>query len=117
MGARVAAMGKKYWASEDNLIDGPMWPDGKHDAALDWIDNILWNFIYQNITGTIECPLFHALTQNLGRHNHGSMYFNDPWSGFFELGAPFWAQAQITQLVEISTNIIPRHLDIHYRKI
>ena len=64
------------------------------------------NFIYQNITGTIECPLFHAWTQNLGRHNHGSMYFNDPWSGFFELGAPFWAQAQITQLVEIGWTML-----------
>eukprot|EP01046_Picozoa_sp_COSAG06_P028544 COSAG06_NODE_2580_length_6620_cov_7.408373_5_plen_72_part_00 len=35
------------------------------------------------------------------------MYMNDPWSGFYELGAPFWAQAQITQLVEIGWTMLP----------
>lgn len=85
-GARVAAMNKTYWDSENNIIDGPMWPDAKHDSALEWVTNILENYLFQNITGTIECPLFHAWTQNLGRHNHGSMMFNDPWSGYYELG-------------------------------
>ena len=106
-GARVAAMNKVYWESEDNIIDGPMYPDLKHDTALEWVNNILSNYILQNITGTIECPLFHAWTQNLGRHNHGSMMFNDPWSGHYQLGAPFWAQAQITQLVEIGWTMLP----------
>eukprot|EP01052_Picozoa_sp_SAG31_P048439 SAG31_NODE_10135_length_1179_cov_1.191667_2_plen_168_part_01 len=54
--------------------------------------------------------MFHAWTQNLGRHNHGSTYFNDPWSGYYELGAPFWAQAQITQLVEIGWMMLPKGL-------
>jgi hypothetical protein len=106
-GARVMAMNKAYWDSENNLIDGPMWPDAKHDVALEWVTNILENYLFQNITGTIECPLFHAWTQNLGRHNHGSMMFNDPWSGYYELGAPFWAQAQITQLTEIGWTMLP----------
>ena len=84
-----------------------MWPDAKHDTAVAWVSNILTNYLFQNITGTIECPLFHAWTQNLGRHNHGSTYFNDPWSGHYQLGAPFWAQAQITQLTEIGWTMLP----------
>eukprot|EP01046_Picozoa_sp_COSAG06_P028545 COSAG06_NODE_2580_length_6620_cov_7.408373_6_plen_39_part_00 len=37
-----------------------MYPDLKHDTALEWVTNLLANFLDQNITGTIECPLFHA---------------------------------------------------------
>ena len=58
----------------------------------------LWQF---------ECPLFHAWKQNLGRHNHGSTCFNDPWSGHYQLGVSFWAQAQITQLTEIGWTMLP----------
>ena len=36
---------------------------------------------------------------NLGRHNHGPVFFNDPWSGFYQLAAPFYTQAQFTQSV------------------
>lgn len=31
----------------------------------------------------------------------GPAYFNDPWSGFYQLGAPFYTQAQMTQFTEI----------------
>ena len=32
-----------------------------------------------------------------GRHNHGAAYTNDPWSGYYELSAAFWIQAQVTR--------------------
>jgi hypothetical protein len=100
-GARVAALGKRYWQSENNLVDGPMFPDGKYDTALSWVARILSNYVASNATSTIQCPLFHAWSQNLARHNHGSAYFADPWSGYFEVGSPWWAQAHIMQFAPI----------------
>eukprot|EP01047_Picozoa_sp_COSAG01_P048122 COSAG01_NODE_4660_length_4842_cov_22.777567_2_plen_154_part_00 len=52
-GARVTALSKAYWDSENNMIDGPMWPDAKHDTAVAWISNLLENYLYQNITGGV----------------------------------------------------------------
>jgi hypothetical protein len=43
---------------------------------------------------------------NLGRHNHGPVFFNDPWSGFYQLAAPFYTQAQFTQFTEIGWKFI-----------
>ena len=43
---------------------------------------------------------------NLGRHNHGPAWFNDPWSGFYQLAAPFYTQAQFTQFTEIGWKFI-----------
>ena len=36
-------------------------------------------------------------TMQYGRHNHGAAYTNDPWSGYYELSAAFWIQAQVTR--------------------
>jgi len=33
-------------------------------------------------------------------------FFNDPWSGFYQLGAPFFTQAQFTQFTEIGWRFI-----------
>lgn len=97
----------RYWNSENNLIDGPMYNNGKFETGLHWLESILGNIVTANATSTIECPLFHGWTQNLARHNHGSSYFNDPWSGFYELSAPFWMQAHVSQLTEIGWEALP----------
>ena len=33
-------------------------------------------------------------------------FFNDPWTGFYQLGAPFFTQAQFTQFTEIGWRFI-----------
>ena len=33
-------------------------------------------------------------------------FFNDPWSGFYQLGAPFYTQAQFTQFTEVGWRYI-----------
>jgi hypothetical protein len=38
------------------------------------------------------CPGMHGWNQMLGRHTHGPAFFNDPWSGFYQLGAAFFTQ-------------------------
>eukprot|EP00463_Aulacantha_scolymantha_P003993 TRINITY_DN4943_c0_g1_i1.p2 TRINITY_DN4943_c0_g1~~TRINITY_DN4943_c0_g1_i1.p2 ORF type:complete len:60 (+),score=19.36 TRINITY_DN4943_c0_g1_i1:163-342(+) len=35
-GEEVTSLGKPYWQSENNQIDGGMYPDAKYDAALAW---------------------------------------------------------------------------------
>ena len=57
---RVAKMGKIFWNSENNDIDGPVWPDSKHSTALKWLSNVLTNYVASNMTATIICPLFHG---------------------------------------------------------
>lgn len=74
----VKAMGKVFWNSENNDIDGPIWPDQKHATALKWLSQILDNYATCNMTATIICPLFHGWTMQYGRHNHGAAYTNDP---------------------------------------
>ena len=124
--ARVEQMGKVFWNSENNDIDGPVWPDNKHSTALKWLSNVLTNYATYNMTATIICPLFHGCEQHLaqpafcamewfvaklptvcvvkrvgsmqyGRHNHGAAYTNDPWSGYYETTHAFWIQAQVQQ--------------------
>ena len=60
--------------------------DGKWSYAQAWLGQLLRNYLVANATGLVECPLFHGWSQNFGRHNHGSSYFNDPWSGYYQLG-------------------------------
>ncbi len=57
---RVAKMGKTFWNSENNDIDGPVWPDSKHSTAIKWLSNVLTNYATYNMTATIICPLFHG---------------------------------------------------------
>ena len=42
-------------------------------------------------------------SQTLGRHNHGPAFFNDPWSGFYQLGAAVFSQAHFTQFTSVTT--------------
>ena len=72
MGANVTRLGKSYWVSEDNLVDGPAYPDGKFEAALGWAKLPIANFVDEGIVALIQCPLIHAWSQNYARHNHGS---------------------------------------------
>ena len=64
---KVAAMGKVFWNSENNDIDGPVWPDKKHATAIKWLANVLTNYASFNMTATIICPLFHGWTMQYGR--------------------------------------------------
>ncbi len=67
--------GKKFWNSENNMLDGP-YPK--------------WN----------NYAISHSWTLNYGRSNHGHSTFIEPWSGYYKLGAPFWTQAHITQFAQ-----------------
>lgn len=58
------------------------------------------NFLITNSSATILCPIAHSWTLNYGRHNHGHCTFIEPWSGYYQLGAPFWTQAHITQFIQ-----------------
>eukprot|EP01084_Bolivina_argentea_P015132 28299_1 len=89
---------KKLWNSENNMLDGayPKW-----DAyAIPWVRSQIHNYIFENSTATILCPIAHSWSMNYGLHNHGHSTFIEPWSGYYELGAPFWSQAHITQFTK-----------------
>lgn len=100
-------LGKPYYNSENDLVDGvlPMW-GGANAPGINWPLAFLRNYIDANGTATMLCPAFHGWNQNLGRHNHGPAFFNDPWSGFYQLGAPFFTQAQFTQFTEVGWHFI-----------
>ena len=97
----VAKLGKPYWSSENDMVDGPMpqW-GGTNDVALGWPATFARNFARANGTATMLCAFVHSWSQSLGRHNHGPAMLNDPWSGFYQLGASFFTQAHWTQFTE-----------------
>ena len=105
--AEVAPLGKPYWNTENDLVDGtlPLW-GGTNAPGLNWPMAFLLNYVRGNGTATMLCPFIHGWSQNLGRHNHGPAFFNDPWSGFYQLGAPFYTQAQLTQFTEIGWHFL-----------
>jgi hypothetical protein len=98
---------KMYWNTENDLVDGalPQWGPSMQ-SSLNWPLAFINNFLLGNGTATMLCPAFHGWSMNLGRHNHGPAFFNDPWSGFYQLGAPFFTQAQFTQFTEIGWKFI-----------
>lgn len=98
---------KMYWNTENDLVDGalPQWGPSMQ-SSLNWPLAFINNFLLGNGTATMLCPAFHGWSMNLGRHNHGPAFFNDPWSGFYQLGAPFFTQAQFTQFTEIGWRFI-----------
>ena len=94
----MTKLGKPYWRSENNVCDTafPKWRN-----AFDWMVSILDNYVTGRATCTILCPIMHSWSMNWGRHLHGHSEAIEPWSGFFKLGAPFWAQAHITQTTRL----------------
>ena len=94
-------LGIPYYNSENDLVDGvlPQW-GGANKPGTNWPLAFMLNYIEANGTATMLCPFIHGWSMNLGRHNHGPAFFNDPWSGFYQLGAPFFTQAQWTQFTE-----------------
>eukprot|EP00039_Didymoeca_costata_P033394 m.42146 g.42146 ORF g.42146 m.42146 type:complete len:1030 (+) comp9849_c0_seq2:322-3411(+) len=103
----TSTLGKPYYNSENDLVDGamPQW-GGSNTPGLSWPKAFMQNYIEANGTATMLCPAIHGWNQNLGRHNHGPAFFNDPWSGFYQLGAPFFTQAHWTQFTEIGWKFI-----------
>lgn len=77
-----------------------------HRLLLSLAAAFINNYLLANGTATMLCPAFHGWSMNLGRHNHGPAFFNDPWSGFYQLAAPFYTQAQFTQFTEIGWRFI-----------
>ena len=98
---------KGYFNTENDLVDGalPQWGPTMA-AGLNWPLAFINNYLLANGTATMLCPAFHGWSMNLGRHNHGPVFFNDPWSGFYQLAAPFYTQAQFTQFTEIGWKFI-----------
>ena len=89
---------KPFWESENDMVDGPMpqW-GGTNNVALGWAGTVAKNYARANGTATMLCAFVHSWSQTLGRHNHGPLMLNDPWSGFYQLGAAFFSQAHWTQ--------------------
>ena len=52
-------------------------------ASLNWPLAFINNYLLANGTATMLCPAFHGWSMNLGRHNHGPVFFNGPWSGSY----------------------------------
>ena len=75
-----------YFNTENDLVDGalPQWGPTMQ-ASLNWPLAFINNYLLANGTATMLCPAFHGWSMNLGRHNHGPVFFNDPWSGFYQV--------------------------------
>eukprot|EP00041_Stephanoeca_diplocostata_P014238 m.256482 g.256482 ORF g.256482 m.256482 type:complete len:281 (+) comp19632_c0_seq12:72-914(+) len=103
----IQSLDKPYFNSENDVVDGvlPQW-GGANSPGLGWPLAFILNYVQANGTATMLCPGFHGWNQNLGRHNHGHSFFNDPWSGFYQLGAPFFSQAQFTRFTRIGWRFI-----------
>ena len=67
-----AKVGKPYYNSENDLVDGimPQW-GGTLTPGMSWPKSFLLNYIVANGSATMLCPFIHGWNQNLGRHNHG----------------------------------------------
>lgn len=94
----LARLNKTYWRSENNVCDTPF---PKWENAFAWMVSILDNYVTGRATCTILCPILHSWSMNWGRHLHGHSEAIEPWSGFYKLGAPFWAQAHLTQTTRL----------------
>ena len=94
----IDTLGKPYYESENDIVDGPMpqW-NGSNRVGLHWPKQFISNVVEANGTAAMLCAFAHGWSQNLGRHNHGPAMLNDPWSGFYQLGAGFFTQAHVTQ--------------------
>jgi hypothetical protein len=74
---------------------------------LGWPRTILLNYIQGNASATVLCPIMHAWSWQYGRNNHGHAQLVQPWSGHFQLGAPLFGQAQITQFTGVGWRLLP----------
>lgn len=74
---------------------------------LGWPRTILLNYIQGNASSTVLCPIMHAWSWQYGRNNHGHAQLVQPWSGYFQLGAPLFGQAQITQFTGVGWRLLP----------
>ena len=108
----IDTLGKPYYESENDIVDGPMpqW-SGTDSVGIHWPKQFISNIVSGNGTAAMLCAFAHGWSQNLGRHNHGPLMLNDPWSGFYQLGAGFFTQAHVTQFTEIGDRFVGSAID------
>ena len=88
--SQALSSGKQLWASENGSQD-------EDSGAPAMIRSIVRGYTDASMTAYINWPLLAAIYPNLGYDTTGLMVANQPWSGWYDVGAETWATAQVTQ--------------------
>ncbi|HEY3870891.1 MAG TPA: RICIN domain-containing protein [Actinocrinis sp.] len=88
--SQALSSGKPLWASENGSQD-------EDSGAPAMIRSIVRGYTDASMTAYINWPLLAAIYPNLGYDTTGLMVANQPWSGWYDVGAETWATAQVTQ--------------------
>jgi hypothetical protein len=86
----ATATGKPLWASENGSQD-------YNGGAPALIRSIVRGYTDAQLTGYINWPVVAAIYPNLPYATDGLIWANQPWSGWYSVGASLWATAQVTQ--------------------
>jgi hypothetical protein len=85
--------GKPLWASENGSQDYT-------GGAPALIRSIVRGYTDAQLTAYINWPIVAAIYPNLPYDTDGLIWANQPWSGWYSVGASLWATAQVTQFTQ-----------------
>ncbi|WP_052390319.1 RICIN domain-containing protein [Streptomyces sp. NRRL B-24484] len=91
--AAATQSGKPIWASENGSLD-------MNAGTAQQIRTITRGYLDGKITATFNWPLIAALYPNLPFNTVGLLQADQPWSGYYNVGATVWSTAQITQVTK-----------------
>jgi hypothetical protein len=87
------ATGKPLWASENGS-------QGYNTGAEAMIRSIIRGYTDGEISAYINWPIIASVYPDLPYDTDGLIWANQPWSGWYSVGAQLWTAAQVTQFTE-----------------
>jgi Glycosyl hydrolase family 59/Ricin-type beta-trefoil lectin domain len=87
------ATGKPLWASENGSQD-------YNSGAEAMIRSIIRGYTDGEISAYINWPIIASVYPDLPYDTDGLIWANQPWSGWYSVGAQLWTAAQVTQFTE-----------------
>jgi hypothetical protein len=88
--ATATGTGKPLWASENGSQD-------YNGGAPALIRSVVRGYTDAGLTAYINWPVVAAIYPDLPYDTDGLIWANQPWSGWYSVGASLWATAQVTQ--------------------
>ena len=87
------ATGKPLWQGEGGSLD-------YNSGAPEVIRAVVRGYTDASLTAYMNWPLIAALYPNLPYKSDGLIWADEPWSGWYSVGATTWVLAQVTQFTQ-----------------